>query len=282
MNASFPQVLVHFDNTARSSVRLAAARRLSSKDPQSAISVLHAVTPSYLSIPYSGDVGAGALQALQDLDNDRLAEARLRFDQELRRPGPQALWASTAEIAPAAGFARQALFADLVVLGQHDAADALARDVPADFVESVLIASATPALIIPYTGAVPQAFRTVLVAWKETPEAARAVRAALPWLQAARDVVVVGPRAQAHPEIRGPHLDLEVFLRGHGVRARFQSLDEEKPAEAGELLLSRAADVSADLLVMGCYGHSRMREWALGGATRAVLASMTLPVLMAH
>ena len=58
--------------------------------------------------------------------------------------------------------------------------------------------------------------------------------------------------------------------------------DPGEPAEIGELLLSRCADLSADLLVMGCYGHSRAREWVLGGTSRTVLHSMTLPVLMAH
>ena len=67
----------------------------------------------------------------------------------------------------------------------------------------------------------------------------------------------------------------------HGVPAVMHDAQEE-PAELGELLLSRASDFDADLLVMGCYGHTRAREWLLGGVSRTVLQSMTLPGLMAH
>jgi nucleotide-binding universal stress UspA family protein len=115
--------------------------------------------------------------------------------------------------------------------------------------------------------------RDVLVAWKPTPEAARAVQAALPLLHAARQVHVAAwgddPR------------EIERLLLLHGIDARYHR-EPAADAHVGELLLSRAADLSADLLVMGCYGHSRTRELVLGGASRRVLQSMTLPVLMCH
>ena len=76
-------------------------------------------------------------------------------------------------------------------------------------------------------------------------------------------------------------LNLDGYLRLHGVAAQWHHRGEE-PAELGELLLSQAFDLGADLLVMGCYGHGRAREWMLGGVSRTVLRSMTLPVLMAH
>ena len=82
--------------------------------------------------------------------------------------------------------------------------------------------------------------------------------------------------------MQGVPLDVERYLRLHGVQARLQHYGEEPNGDLGELLLSRAADLDADLLVMGCYGHSRARELVLGGVTRTVLRSMTLPVLMSH
>jgi nucleotide-binding universal stress UspA family protein len=80
---------------------------------------------------------------------------------------------------------------------------------------------------------------------------------------------------------RGAAIGIEAYLALHGVQAVLEQ-QAAVPDEPGELLLSRAADLGADLLVMGCYGHSRAREFVLGGATRTVLASMTLPVLMCH
>lgn len=135
--------------------------------------------------------------------------------------------------------------------------------------------SGRPAFVLPHHGALEAVFETVVVGWKAAPEAARALVAAWPILRAARRVHVLGPAA----DLAGG--ELEAHLRRHGVEARFETF-EPSAAMAGELLLSRSGELGADLLVMGCYGHGRTREFVLGGATRGVLQSMTLPVLMAH
>ena len=82
--------------------------------------------------------------------------------------------------------------------------------------------------------------------------------------------------------VKGHRLDLDGFLKLRGVEPVWHRDDTGEPEFLGELLLSRAFDLEADLLVMGCYGHSPTREWVLGGTSRTVLRSMTLPVLMAH
>ena len=123
--------------------------------------------------------------------------------------------------------------------------------------------------------------RVALVAWKPAREAARAVAAALPLLRAAHKVhVAIWPEAGQDPGEDGGR-QIAGYLGSHGVHGE---ISRSGPAtrEVGEYLLSMASDVGADLLVMGCYGHGRLREWALGGATRSVLRSMTVPVLMAH
>lgn len=178
------------------------------------------------------------------------------------------------------GFARHALYADLLVLGQYDADDLQAVGVPPDFVASVLIASGRPALIVPRAGEFSTIGRHVLLAWKPTPEAARAVSAAMPILQRAQQIHVVAD-LQAGSS-RADAADLQTHLQRHGVEANLEFHPAVPPHTPGEGLLSLAADASADLLVMGCYGHSRARELVLGGASRTVLASMTVPVLMAH
>jgi nucleotide-binding universal stress UspA family protein len=199
----------------------------------------------------------------------------------MTEPGPQASWSSVNEVAVEFAFAQQALYADLLVMGQHDANDPQAREVPPDLVSSTLVTSGKPALVLPYATELPDRFDTVAIAWKPTREAARAVCGAMPLLQRAGQVVVLS-WGEEEQFITGSPLDLARFLSAHGVQARLQPQGPKETARIGEMLLSRACDVSADLLVMGCYGHSRGREWLLGGATRTVLESMTLPVLMAH
>lgn len=117
----------------------------------------------------------------------------------------------------------------------------------------------------------------MLVAWKETRTSARAVSAALPWLQWAGQVHAV----RFGEDVEGQLQSLQDYLQAHGVHIKPHAGGPED-SDVGERLLSMAADVGADLLVMGCHGHGRTREWVPGGATRTVLASMTLPVLMAH
>jgi len=80
---------------------------------------------------------------------------------------------------------------------------------------------------------------------------------------------------------RGTQLNLDGYLHLHGIEPVWHR-EELEPTDIGEQMLSRTFDLGADLLVMGCYGHGRAREWVLGGASRTILQSMTLPVLMAH
>ena len=122
-----------------------------------------------------------------------------------------------------------------------------------------------------------------MVAWDGGREAVRAINDALPLLAGAEhvDVVSVNPeeRGTDHGEI--PGADMCLHLARHGVNAEAQHI-AASDVDVGNMLLSRVADVGADLLVMGAYGHSRWREIVLGGATHQVLSEMTVPVVMSH
>lgn len=278
---SCKQVLVHLDPTRACGQRLAAARGLAQRLGAS-VTALYAATPAFVELPYAPELGptlAGDLVALDERQREQAAKV---FEETLRTPGPATQWSQTDAVPIAAVFARQALFADLLVLGQRDPGDHQARgSIPPDFVESVLAVSGRPALVLPYIGAKRPIGDTVAIAWKETREAARAVSAALPLLQRASRVHVLAWGAGEEAPVGGTRLDLDGYLRMHGVQAAWHQGGPE-PAQIGELILSRAFDLGADLLVMGCYGHGRTREWVLGGASRTILKSMTLPVLMAH
>lgn len=280
MSSPLKQILVHLDATQAAPLRFTAARQLA-QEHGAAVAALYATVPAYLALPYAPEMAPGVAATLVEIDDERRATARKVFDETLRTPGPIATWGETSEVPVVGAFVSQALYADLLVLGQRDGTDPAGVAVPPDFVESVLLASGRPALVVPYVGCSGEIGDTVVVAWKETREAARAVAAALPLLQRAAKVHVLSWDAEAETEVQGHRLDLDGYLRLHGVEPTWHRGGAE-PEQLGEILLSRAFDLGADLLVMGCYGHSRAREWVLGGTSRSVLRGMTLPVLMAH
>lgn len=279
MTTSLKQLLVHLDASPQAAQRLEAACRIGQAHG-AAVTALYAVTPGFVELPFAPEIGPGVAASLHERDDELRTRARAAFDKVLAEPGMKASWAEVGNDPIMGVFAQQALYADLLVLGQADPAGKRAEGVPADFVETVLVSSGKPALVLPFIGAPSTIGETVVVAWKPTREAARAVSAALPLLQRARQVHVLS-WSDADEAVGGEGLSLGAYLQLHGVKAIWHR-ETQEPDLLGELLLSRAFDLEADLLVMGCYGHSRAREWVLGGTSRTVLRSMTLPVLMAH
>lgn len=269
-------LLVQLDGTARCAVRLQLATELARRHG-SRLTALFASTPPLMDFPFAYTAETVPVQALEDLHLARRERAMSTF--RTYALGAEAAWTELGVESVVRGVAAQALYADLMLLGQHDP-QAPARELPADFVPSVMQASGRPALVVPHSGRFEAVGGRVLVAWKPSAESARALSAALPLLRLAQQVTVV-QWGQVPPANHGQALDIDIYLRLHGVTATFQR-HTETPVGIGELLLSRAADLGADLLVMGCYGHSRAREFLLGGATRTVLDSMTIPVLMSH
>jgi nucleotide-binding universal stress UspA family protein len=172
---------------------------------------------------------------------------------------------------------------DLIIASQTDGdwLDSHFQDVA----ERLITENGRPVLVIPNTGRVEKIGTRVLLAWNSTREAARAAFDALPFLKLAEQVIVVSisPSRDHDAADSGivPTADLCATLARHGVKCTAFS-SEEKSSDAGRTLLATATDRNCDLLVMGCYGHSRLREFILGGATRTVLKSMQIPVLMSH
>jgi nucleotide-binding universal stress UspA family protein len=177
---------------------------------------------------------------------------------------------------------RHARCSDLTVLTQADPA-APNHAVSKDLVESVILHSARPTLVLPYAGRFEKIGSRVLVAWNDSREAARALSDALPLLQRASRVEVtawVEANTGENKAVRTQLGALQQWLMWHGVAAKIQV--ETLGTGITEAILSSAADSNADLIVMGAYGHARWTERVLGGATRGLLDSMTVPVLMSH
>lgn len=277
--SSIRSVMVHLDGTPRGVVRLRLAQAIAqAQDAQ--LTGLFAVTSPILPMPYEYAASEVAVETLRKLHDEWRGAACTMFDQVTESRRERSVWVESDDALVAAGVARRALLADLVVLGQQQRDDPHAGRLPPGFVQSVLITSGCPALVVPYAGEFAKVGDTILVAWKATAESGRALKAALPLMQAARHVHVVA-WGEERPTPQDRRLDIGGYLELHGVAATVHWEGEETHA-LGEMLLSRAADFGADLLVMGCYGHSRAREFVLGGVSRTVLGSMTVPVLMSH
>jgi nucleotide-binding universal stress UspA family protein len=143
------------------------------------------------------------------------------------------------------------------------------------------MAGERPVLIVPHIGVAKPPGKTAMLCWNDSREATRAATAALPLLKAAEKtiVLIIDPKSGVGRDEAGA--DVAQWLARHGVNVTVQR-DTAGDSDVGGVILSRAADHDVDLIVMGIYGHSRMREWVLGGASRTLLASMTAPLLVTH
>jgi len=174
----------------------------------------------------------------------------------------------------------RARYADLLVLGQAEPeGPPTGRRLP----EDVVLACGRPVLLVPYAGAPDTIGRRVVVGWDASREAARAASDAMPFLKRAEAVrvVVVGPESKKFGRGDQPGADIRTHLGRHGIEVEVARID------AGELsiadaLLAHVAEREVDLLVMGAYAHSRVRQLVLGGVTSKVLETVPVPVLMAH
>ena len=206
------------------------------------------------------------------------AEYRTQFEDIVRRHGIASEWRSLPYLSSEVGV--HAYYADLVVVGRPGSAAQTAS--PPGLAESLVMSSGRPIIVFPPGGKVSQV-RRVLVAWNATRESIRAVADAMPLLAKAEAVEVLVADHQRRPEGHGqePGADIARHLARHGAHVEVRRMSSEGK-DVGALLLSQAATFRADLLVMGAYGHSQVREWVFGGVTRTVLYEAGLPVLMSR
>ncbi len=276
-------LLVHLDGSPQAMARLGYAAALAARHGAHLVGLMavEAGLPNGL----TSDMGGAALGLLlQRLREDAQAEAarmRAAFEERIRRDGIQGEWRETMGM-PAEAVALHARYADLAVLGQPEP-DTMLAAMNEMILEAVLFTSGRPVLMLPYAGRFNAAPDTVLVGWNASKEATRAVHDALPLMAEAAQVRVlaVNPRQGIGGHGQVPAADIALHLSRHGITAMAQHILSSDVKEA-DVLLNTASDIGAELLVMGAYGHSRLREMVLGGVTRGMLARMTVPVLLAH
>jgi nucleotide-binding universal stress UspA family protein len=203
-----------------------------------------------------------------------------RFEEAVRREGVSAEHriVESSLGAAASRFARIARHFDLSVVGQTAPDLALPEDL---LIEAALFESGRPTIVVPYIQNGDIRLSHVLVCWDGSRNAARAVADSLPFLVRSKKVeIVMVTRGEGKPSDL-PGTGLAEHLARHDLNIELKRLIAPD-MDVANVILSYAADSGADFIVMGGYGHSRLREFILGGATRGMLQSMTVPVLMAH
>ena len=274
-------ILVHLSGTKYGHVVVDAAITLAERHDARLIGIFAGVPydmPTYVVAQLPPEV----IQQHQQNVEENEAAAKTAFEETCKKNGISCEtrsgdWRDQVEDVICA----HARYADIVVMGQpNDDVDAQRTRAIADH---VILGSGTPVIVTPRTPALKGMGTKVLIGWDGSDHAARAVRNALPILKSAKSVKVlcVDPK----PGVRGlgdlPGADLARYLASHGVNAEADHYKSEGKG-VGVVLLNEAANIGADMIVVGGYGHSRLGELILGGATNTLLDSMTVPVLFAH
>ena len=275
--AAYKTLLVPVDGGERSRRSIEVACGMAARFDAHVIGLF--VHPTYYMPPELGMYGSTVpLALIEERMGEAAQAARAVFESTASAStGGRFEW-RTGKGDVATVVATHARYADLVVLNQTDPDEGRSQ-----FTDTIMLSVGRPVLLVPYVGPLDRIGDRILVCWNASHEAARAVTDALPLLQRACKVTVMSIDARASHTGHGdqPGADIALFLARHGVRAEVMQTVSDGTNE-GEIILSSAADEGSDLIVMGAYGHTRMQEMILGGATRTVLQSMTVPVLMSH
>jgi len=242
------------------------------------LEALHVRADPATLVPLVGEGMSGAMveqvmEAMTKAVEERAERARAAFDRIAAKAGAAATWRQETGPEPVvlAGAAR---LSDLTVIGRPD--ETSDSQLPASL-EAALFDSGRPVLVVPPNPPAVVGAR-IAIAWNGSPKASRAVAASLPYLEKAQTITVLEVPAANKAS---PGEALAAYLGLHGLKATVESLDPQGKS-IGKALLEHARGQGVDLLVMGAWGHSRIREMILGGVTREVLAQTTLPLLMAH
>jgi len=280
---SLKDILVHLDGTPQSATRLDLALGLA-RDHGAHLTALFVVDVG-LPMIAMGDASGGAALAgvIDDMRAAGLAEAQrveAAFRERLRVEALDGEWRQS-EGMLSEMISLHARYADLVIVGQDD--PQATGPGTAGLAGDVLFGAGRPVLVVPYAGSFATVGQRVLVGWNASRESARAVNDALPLITKAQSAMVLAanPRLGLDGHGEQPGADIALHLARHGATVSVEHRVAPDVPDA-DLILNQAADMNADLLVMGAYGHSRLREFVLGGVTRSILKQMTVPVLLSH
>jgi nucleotide-binding universal stress UspA family protein len=277
----FKNILIHLDHSSGCQNRLEAAFELARNfDAQitGLFVVADYVIPSYVEAQISVDV-------ITEVTEKALARARdtLVDYQKLAEEAGVSMEGHVAEGLLIPILREHSKYSDLLVLGQDHPQDP--ENASYGLADSLLFEGACPCLVVPHSGKLMPLGKRVLLTWNASKESARALREAIPLLARAETVVMLSSEpddgdtsmANGHPHA----LELARFLESHGIEAISSGISD-MDMSASDAIIGQAVDMNADLIVMGAYGHTRLREIILGGVTRDLLKQAPVPLLLAH
>lgn len=277
----YKTILVHVDETARSARRIDVAARLANSYDAHLVGAAVTGLASYL-LPEAGlDPGASAIAfPIEELhaEADRVLDL---FDRRAAEQGVRSFERRRIDDEAGTGISLHARYCDLVVISQC-ALDEFTPRLRTDFPEYVILNCVRPVLVLPSKGVTGEIGQRITVAWNGSSNALHAVTSAIPMLQRAQlvNLVVFDPVIDTDQHGDVPGADIGLYLARHGIRLDVTTA--HAGGDAGEALLSFAADHGTDMIVMGAYGHSRFSEILLGGVSRTALLSSPIPLWMAH
>ncbi|HYB10967.1 MAG TPA: universal stress protein [Alphaproteobacteria bacterium] len=274
---SFKDLLVHVDGSKHAEARVRFAVSLAERF-SAHLSGLYAALPTGMSPLIADQFPPEMVEDMEARAAQQREGAEALFKKHTAKMKDKTLWIEGVGDDRAKIVALAARDSDLTILGQVDP-DEVGRGVSFDLPEQVAMASGRPALVIPYAWDSRNFGEQVLVAWNASPQAARAVNDALPLLVDSKRVVILTINAKSGEEV--PSSGIVRHLKRHGVAAEAHPIVADD-IKTSDMILSRASDESASLIVMGVYGHSRLRELVLGGVSRDMFQRMTVPILVAH
>ena len=271
----YKDIVVHLGTDNRSAARLDAAIELAERH-EGRVTGVYVLSPRNIPGFVRCEVPPEVLKRLDTEERTFAERAEAQFAERAARTHVPCEWRlMTGD--PVEAVSTSAHYADITIVGQTDPDDGRTVNGLAD---GVVLGGGGPVLVWPYAGSCHVTAATILVAWNGSREATRALADALPLLQQARKVIVFGVDRNDGRHI--PGADISTHLAHHGVRAEARHTRTTFGIHTGDVLLSEVGDCGIGLLVMGGYGHHRLRERLFGGVTRDILRETTVPVLMAH
>ncbi|HEY4135041.1 MAG TPA: universal stress protein [Alphaproteobacteria bacterium] len=276
----YKDILVHLDSSpscpARIDVAIAFARAFGAK-----LTGLYVVGLAPMHQYAEADLGPELVEAHDRYMREAAHEAERIFTEHTRNAGVAAEWRQVEGPLPDLVMLH-ARFADLVIAGQRNP-ERLDPGTAPELPEQMVLDVGRPVIIVPHTGAFQTVGERVLILWKTSRGAARAVNDALPFLRKAKEVCVltINPESGISGQGDNPAADVVAHLSRHGIAAQGRTAKTER-GTMGQTMRDISADFGADMIVMGAFGRARWREMILGGMTRNMLAKMEVPILMSR